>query len=126
MSPLKAKYGILLLGLFISAIAGCTAIDGKNIMTYHSGYSTTVQASADALENIKIPILEEVSDDLRTEFLARRPDGTPVIVEVTRIDQNFTQVSVTTGTGVAHYWDSRVADQIQGFIRERLGQRVKY
>ncbi len=124
MSPLKTKYSILLIYLCISTIAGCATIEGKTI-TYHSGYQTTVQASADALKNIKIPILEEVSDELRTEFLARRPDGTPVIVKVTRVDLNFTQVSVSTGTGVGRYLDTRVSDQIHGFIRGRLSQSVK-
>ena len=124
MSPLKAKYNILLIYLCISTIAGCATIEGKTI-TYHSEYQTTVQASADALKNIKIPVLEEVSDELRTEFLARRPDGTPVIVKVTRVDLNFTQVSVSIGAGVAQYLDTRVSDQIHGFIRGRLSQSVK-
>jgi hypothetical protein len=124
MSPLKAKYNILLIYLCISTIAGCATIEGKTI-TYHSEYQATVQASADALKNIKIPILEEVSDELRTEFLARRPDGTPVIVKVTRVDLNFTQVSVSIGAGVAQYLDTRVSDQIHGFIRGRLSHNVK-
>jgi hypothetical protein len=124
MSPSKATYNILLIYLCIPIIAGCAAIEGKTI-TYHSGYQTTVQASADALKNIKIPILEEVSDELKTEFLARRPDGTPVIVKVTRVDLNFTQVSVRTGTGIAQYLDRGVSDQIHGFIRVRLSQGVK-
>ena len=101
------------------------AIRSYYAITYHSGYQTTVQASADALKNIKIPVLEEVSDELRTEFLARRPDGTPVIVKVTRVDLNFTQVSVSIGAGVAQYLDTRVSDQIHGFIRGRLRQSVK-
>jgi hypothetical protein len=122
MSPLKAKYNILLIYLCISLIAGCAAIEGKTIMTYHSGYQTTVQASADALKNMEIPVLEEVSDELKTEFLARRPDGTPVIVKVTRVDPNFTQVSVSTGAGIGRYLDKRVSDQIHGFIRGRLSQ----
>jgi hypothetical protein len=71
---------------------------------------------------MEIPVLEEVSDELKTEFLARRPDGTPVIVKVTRVDLNFTQVSVSTGAGVARYLDKRVSDQIHGFIRGRLSQ----
>jgi len=124
MSPLKSKYNILLIYLCVSTIAGCATIEGKTI-TYHSEYQTTVQASADALKNIKIPVLEEVSDELRTEFLARRPDGTPVIVKVTRVDLNFTQVSVSIGAGVAQYLDTRVSDQIHGFIRGRLSQSVK-
>jgi Protein of unknown function (DUF3568) len=122
MSPLKIKYGSLSICLCISVIASCAAIEGKTIITYQSGYQTTVEASADALKNMEIPILEQESDELKTEFLARRPDGTPVIVEVTRVDLNFTRVSVATGTGVARYLDKRVSDQIHGFIRGRLSQ----
>jgi len=124
MSTLKAKYNIFLIYLWIFIIAGCAAIEAKTI-TYHSEYQAAVQASADALKNIKIPILEEVSDELKTEFLARRPDGTPVTIKVTRVDLNFTQVSVSTGTGVMRYLDRQISDQIQGFIRGRLSQNTK-
>ena len=123
-SPLKAKYKTLLIYPCIAIIAGCAAIEGKTI-TYHSEYQTTVQASADALKSIEIPILEEVSDELQTEFLARRPDGTPVSVKVTRVDRNFTRVSVSTGTGVMRYLDRQISDQIQEFIRGSLSQNTK-
>jgi hypothetical protein len=124
LSPLKTKNHILLIFLCIPTLAGCAAIEGKTI-TYHSKYQATVQASADALKYIEIPILEEVSDELETEFLARRPDGTPVTVKVTRVDLNFTRVSVSTGTGVMRYLDRQISDQIQGFIRGRLSQNAK-
>ena len=124
MSPSKAKYNILLIYLCIPSLAGCAAIEGKTI-TYYSDYQTTVQASADALKNIKMPILEEVADGLKTKFLARRADGIPVTVEVTRVDLNFTQVSVTTGSGILGYLDRQVSDQIQGFIRGRLSHGIK-
>ena len=97
-------------------------MQGRSINTYHSDYRATVQASSDALWNLEILILKEVSDELKTEFLARRPDGTPVTVMVTWVDQNFTRVSVSTGNGVDRYLDREVSNQIQGFIRGRLGK----
>jgi hypothetical protein len=124
MSPLKAKYNILLISLCIPIVTGCAAIEGKTI-TYQSDYQTTVQASADALKDIKIPILDKEADELKTKFLARRADGTPVTVEVTRVDLNFTQVSVITGSGILGYLDTQISDQIQGFIRGRLSHSIK-
>ena len=124
MSIFKAKYSILLIYLLIPIIAGCAAIEAKTI-TYNSDYQTTVQATADALKNIKIPILEKAGDGLKTKFLARRADGSPVTVEVTRVDLNFTRVSVITGSGILGYFDTQVSDQIQGFIRGRLSCSIK-
>jgi hypothetical protein len=106
-------------------VGGCAEIQGKSIITYHSEYRAAVQASSDALKNLEIPILEEVSDELKTQFLARRPSGIPVTVEVTRVDQNFTQVAVRTGAGIDPHLNREVSMQIHGFIRGRLSKTVK-
>ena len=111
-----------MMGLLLLAGAGCAQLRGRSVETYHSDYRATVQASSEALENLEIPILKEVSDELKTEFLARRPNGTPVTVQVRRIDQNFTRVSVATGTGVDSLLDREVSDQIHGFIRQKIGK----
>jgi hypothetical protein len=110
-----------MMGLLLLIGAGCAEMQGRSIKTYHSDYHATVRASSDALENLEIPILKEVSDELKTDFLARRPNGTPVMVEVKRIDRNFTQVAVSTGSGVYRFVDRDVSNQIHGFIRKRLG-----
>ena len=121
MKRLYFKSAIWLMGLLLTLSAGCAQLRGRTIETYHSDYRATVQASSEALENLDIPILKEVSDELKTEFLARRPNGTPVTVQVTRIDQNFTQVSVATGAGVDRILDREVSNQIHGFIRQKIG-----
>ncbi len=122
MNCLQIKFAIRMICLSLLMAAGCAEMQGRSIKTYHSDYRAAVQASSDALWNLEIPVLKEVSDELKTEFLARRPDGTPVTVMVTRVDQNFTQVSVSTGNGVDRYMDREVSNQIQGFIRGRLGK----
>ena len=104
---------------------GCAEIQGKSIQTYHSEYRATVQASSEALKSLEIPVLEEVSDELETKILARRPDGMPVTVEVTRVDKNFTQVAVRTGAGVDPYLYKNVSVQIHGFIRRSLSEGIK-
>jgi outer membrane protein OmpA-like peptidoglycan-associated protein len=86
-------------------------------------YHTTVQASSDTLEKLKIPVTETIADGLKTTFKAQRPDGTPVVVEVVRISRNSTEVSVRTGS--VGFGDKQVADQINEIIHERLDQGEK-
>jgi len=115
------KSAFLIICLSFSMLAGgCAELQGKSVKTYQLEYNTAVQASTDALKNLELYILNAETDELRTEILARRGDGTPVIVEVKRLDRNFTQVAVGTGTGVARYLDKNVSDQIHEFIRKQL------
>ena len=115
------KSAFLIVCLSASLLTGgCAELQGKLIKTYQSQYNAAVQASMDALVNLEISILAENADELGTEILARRGDGTPVTVEVKRVDRNFTQVAVVTGSGVARYLDKNVSDQIHEFIRKQL------
>ena len=107
--------------LLLCVGSGCAQMRGHKVETYHSDYRVAVQASSDALNYLDMPVLKEVSDELKTEFWARRANGRPVMVQVTRIDQNFTQVSVATGAGVDRFLDREVSNQIHGFIRQKLG-----
>ena len=115
------KSAFLITCLFVSLLTGgCAELQGKSVKTYQLQYNAAVQASTDALEDLEINILNEEADELRTEILARRGDGTPVTVEVKRVDRNFTRVAVGTGAGVARYLDKDVSDQIHEFIRKQL------
>jgi hypothetical protein len=120
MTILKKKYVIRTACLFVAMTTGCAVIQGKSIRTYQLEYNAAVQASTDALEDLEIHILDEQSDRLRTEILARRADGNPVTVEVKRVDRNFTQVAVSSGAGVDRILDRDVSDQIHEFIRKQL------
>ncbi len=111
---------ILAACLFVAIITGCAVIQGKSTRTYQLEYNAAVQASTDALEDLEIHILDEKSDRLKTEILARRADGNPVTVEVKRVDRNFTQVAVSSGSGVDRILDRGVSDQIHEFIRKQL------
>ena len=117
------KSAILIIYLCFFTITGCAVIQGRFIKTYESEYHDTVQASSDTLKNLKIPVTEEMSDELKTVINAQRFDGTPVIIEVVRIDRNLTEVSVRTGAGVVP--DKRVSTQIHEFIRDHLTQQSK-
>ncbi len=129
MTILKIKYLILTACLCVAMSTGCAVIQGKSVRTYQLEYSAAVQASTDALEYLEMRILDEESDKLRTQILARRANGKPITVEVKRVDQNFTQVAVSSGAGVDRFLDMRVSDQIHEFIRKQLvtpSQGVKW
>jgi outer membrane protein OmpA-like peptidoglycan-associated protein len=88
--------------------------------TYEFEYHDTVRASSDTLKDLRIPVTEEMSDELKTVINAQRFDGTPVTIEVVRIERNLTVVSVRTGAGVVP--DKQVSTQIHKFIRDNLTQ----
>ena len=106
--------------LGIAVSSGCAILQGKSARTYQLEYNAAVQASTNALEHLEMHILDEASDQLKTAILARRADGKPVTVEVKRIDRNFTQVAVSSGSGVDRFLDKKVSDQIHEFIRKQL------
>ena len=122
VSEIKRKT-TLVICLCLSVIAGCAVIQGKMTKSYESEYHDTVRASSDTLKNLKIPVTEKQSDELKTIMNARRFDGTPVTIEVVRLDRNLTEVSVRAGEGVK--LDNRVSRQIHEFIGENLEQPVK-
>ena len=99
---------------------GCAELQGKSVKTYQLQYNDAVQASMDALKDLEMYILNENGDELKTDILARRGDGTPVTVEVKRVDRNFTRVAVGAGAGVDRYLAKDVTEQIHEFIRKQL------
>jgi outer membrane protein OmpA-like peptidoglycan-associated protein len=118
---LKSVFLIVFLCLLV--LVGCVILPGGSIKTYPSEYHTTVQASSDTLEELKIPLTETIADGLKTTLKAQRADGTPVVVEVVRISQDSTKVSVRTGS--VGFVDKRVAGQINEMIYEQLAQDKK-
>lgn len=108
--------------LALLLLVGCATMPSGSLKTYPSDYRTTVQASNDTLEELKIPITETIADGLKTTLKAQRADGTPVVVRVVRIDRNSTEVSVRTGS--VGLGDRRVAAQINEFIHERLDPSI--
>jgi outer membrane protein OmpA-like peptidoglycan-associated protein len=111
---------VAVLGIGAAGAGAYAYINGKLTKTYESEYSDTVHASSYTINKLKIPITEIVADELTTEIKANRPNGAPVVIEVVRIDDYHTQVSVRTGSlGV---WDKRVSAQIHGYISQNLSQ----
>ena len=115
-------YHSLQVGLLILAflmITGCVAaIKGENVKTYGSEYFETVQTSIDTLVKFKVKIDEETSHEIKTSIKAIRPEGVPVWIEITQIDQGVTQVGVRVGSVGSR--DPKLSEQIQDMIGESL------
>ena len=116
---MKSAFVIFCLSVSLLA-AGCAELQGKSVKTYQLQYNEAVQASTHALEDLEISILNAKTDELKTDILARRGDGTPVTVEVKRVDRNFTRVAVGSGAGVDRYLMKDVTEQIHEFIRKHM------
>lgn len=112
---------VAVIGIGAAGAGAAAYFNGKLTKTYKTEYHETVQASSATLDDLKIPITETIKDELKTEINARRPDGTPIAIEITRIEQDLTQVSVRTGT--LGFWDKRVSEQIQDYLNQNLNRR---
>ncbi len=116
---LTAGCAVALLGAGAGA-AATAYVMGEQTRTYEGDYAEAVRASTEALGALKIPVAGKAADELKTVISARRPDGTPVEVEVVRIAEKQTEVGVRTGyVGV---WDQRTSRQIHDLIGERLAR----
>lgn len=95
---------------------------GKLSRMYASGYHETVDASINTLESLKIPVVQKLADELKTTISAKRPDGTPVIVEVLRVSPGYTEVAIRTGNlGV---FEKKTSYQIHDYILNRLNKKA--
>ena len=118
MGDSTVKSFILVNGMCLFILASCAGLPGSSVKSYPTEYHTTVRASSDTLKELQIPVTETIADGLKTRFKARRPDGTPVVVEIVRMGERLTEVSVRAGQ--VGLWDKRVSTQINDFIRARL------
>jgi outer membrane protein OmpA-like peptidoglycan-associated protein len=113
---------VAVIGIGAAGAGAFAYLNGKLTKTYESEYHETIRASSVTLQELKIPVSETIADELKTDIRAERPDGTPVNIEVVRIDPTHTQVAVRTGSlGV---WNRRVSDQIHVYIDKALSQKA--
>jgi outer membrane protein OmpA-like peptidoglycan-associated protein len=111
---------IAVIGIGAAGAGAFAYFNGKLTKTYKSEYHDTVRASSATLQELKIPKTETIADALKTQINAKRVDGTPIVIEIIRIEKNLTQVSVRTGSlGV---WDKRISEQIHHYINQNLNR----
>lgn len=95
-----------------------TYLKGELTRNYQADYDTVVAASLSTLEDLKIDVVNEISDGINTEINARRADGTPVNLKIIRLAPRLTEVGIRSGRiGV---WDKKVSKLIHDLIQKRL------
>ena len=113
----------LLLGAAVTGGVAVSYTQGVVVETYDSDYHRVVSASRETLESLKIPVTETLGDELKTAITARRPDQTPVSIEVVRLAAGRTRAGVRTGhIGVTELDTSA---HIHEQIRLRLARRQR-
>jgi OOP family OmpA-OmpF porin len=119
-TTLTTGCAVALLGIG-AGTATAAYVGGELTRTYDSDYAEAIRASADTLAALKIPVAERAGDKRQTAIKARRPDGTPVAIDIERIDEKRAEIGVRTGhVGI---WDHTASQQIHDMIGERLTRR---
>jgi outer membrane protein OmpA-like peptidoglycan-associated protein len=120
-SAVTSGCAVALLG--VGAGAATTAyVMGELTEIYDTGYAAAVQASTDTLGALKMAVVERGGDERQTALKARQSDGSPVQINIERIDARRTQVGVRTGhVGV---WDRQASRKIHDMIGERLALKA--
>jgi len=103
-----------------AGVGAATYVMGEVSQTYERGYMEAIEASTETVEALKIPVTEKDGDGLKTVLKARRHDGTPVEIEIVKLDERSSKIGVRTG--VVGVWDHGVSRQIQDMIGKRLAR----
>ena len=107
--------------LVVGAGAGAgvyTYTTGELKRTYNAPFEKAVSDSLDALQSLKITVINKKSGGITTTINAEQSDKTPVTVNITMLGPNITEVSVRTG--VVGLWDKNVSELIHAHIAKRL------
>lgn len=133
MHPMIKKR-FYLFGLIAAALltAGCAALvagtatgvgvysymNGELWRGYQAGFEEAVAGTQAALKEMKLRVTEAAPGSLEARFKARRPDGKPVAVTVTREKPNITRIGVRSG--LVGVWDKDYSERVHGRIAEQL------
>lgn len=102
-----------------SAGAGTYAyIDGELKRSYEAKYEKTYRVCVSILNDLSQPITEETTDGVSTTLQTKRSDGTPMIIKVTILESDRTEVGVRTGA--VGFWKKDISKQFHKFVEERL------
>ena len=116
---LLVTWGCAVLVVGAGAGAGVyTYVNGELKRTYQAPFDSTNQACLSTLENLKISITEQTSDEVKVTIRAKRTDGTAVTVKTVMIAPGITEVSVRSG--IIGMWDKKGSELIHASIAQRL------
>ena len=129
---MQTRYTALVLLCIIPMVAGCAALvagagagagvytymNGELKRTYQADYQSVRKAADASLDDLKIARSDEKSDGIETEIEAKRSDGTPVTLHLTKLGPNLTEVAVRSG--IVGVWDKEVSELIHATIAKKL------
>ena len=95
-----------------------TYVSGELKRTYNAPFEKAVSDSLDALQSLKITVINKKSSGITTTINAEKSDRAPVVVNITMLGPNITEVSVRTG--VVGLWDKKISELIHAHIAKRL------
>jgi hypothetical protein len=95
-----------------------TYVNGELVRSYPAPYGQTMEVCTRILNDLNMPIREQISDGVRTTIATERKDGTPMTLKITIVGLDVTEVSVRTG--VVGYWNRDLSQQFHEFISRRL------
>ena len=101
------------------ASAGTYAyLNGELKRSYQANYDNTYKACTGILRDLKFPIKKETTDGVKTTIETERSDGTPMLLRISILSSDWTEVSVRTG--FVGLWKKDISMQFHEFIEERL------
>jgi hypothetical protein len=95
-----------------------TYMNGELKRTYQTEYEVVRKATDASLDDLKIVKSDEKSDGIKADITAKRSDGTPVTLHLTKLGPNLTEVAVRSG--IVGVWDKEVSELIHATISKKL------
>jgi hypothetical protein len=93
-------------------------IEGELRRAYPADLAPALEAVRQALDGLKIRIESTDADGVTTLLKAKRSDGTPVTVKVSRLSPGVVEIGVRSG--FVGLWDRRFSELIHATISQRL------
>jgi outer membrane protein OmpA-like peptidoglycan-associated protein len=110
------------IGVGAAAGVGASYVVGKDTRTYDAEYPQVVQACQETLNALKIPVSKTSAKASKTTIHARRPDETPITIEMVREGSGRSEVGIRTGiVGIS---ELEASNQIHDALKERLRRKT--
>ena len=114
---------VAVIGIGAAAGVGAAYVAGQETRIYDADYDQAVQACKEALNALKMPVSRAEAAQSKTTILARRPDGTPIQIEVAPAGPGRSAVGVRSG--VVGISELAASHQIHDALGERLRRKAQ-
>ncbi len=129
---MQPKLLCLMVLLLVVTVAGCAPlvagagagagvysyVTGELSRTYPVPFDQADAAVSNALDYLKITVIDTKTGDNKTVITAKQSDGTPVTVKLFTVSLDATEIRVRSGA--VGYWNKDVSELIHASIAQRL------